>query len=420
MTEHDELGTQLTRTLTEQADAMSGSMLHLAEVRGRARSIRRRRAAAAVAGVAAAVALIVPTVSLATHTSGKPEPAPATHIPSPTRTVTEDTGHQPAPGVLDVSGLPTGSTPHLEYVTDGTVLHQLDGSTVDIPTRYPVSGFAELTDGTHLWLTADNGTPYVEVQDGDGRLHDPVRSGGWSVSVNNAHTVGAWVRPDGQVMAWNSGATEPLEYQDPVQATDDMRMGPVLGDRCGSQGSCEVYVNVSDPRGDPSWQPWVVDVNGTEPYLDGSYLILSDASEAGLGVGVRKLSDFGSCSVLLGGGEFQGFSTCKHTLESFSPDGQLILGTPAYADGFGSGDLAMYDLAGHVLFDRRSTEETQASYQVAQWEDASHVLASAYQHGRWSIVRFASDGSMEYAVAPVAAGEENPYVLETGGPVSAG
>ena len=56
------------------------------------------------------MALIVPTVALASHTGGKPEPAPATHTPSPTQTATDD-GHQPAPGVLDVSDLPTGDAP---------------------------------------------------------------------------------------------------------------------------------------------------------------------------------------------------------------------------------------------------------------------------------------------------------------------
>ena len=42
-----------------------------------------------------------------------------------------------------------------------------------------------LTDGTHLWLTADDGTPYVEVQDVEGNFQAPIRSG-WDLSVNNA------------------------------------------------------------------------------------------------------------------------------------------------------------------------------------------------------------------------------------------
>ena len=79
----------------------------------------------------------------------------------------------------------------------------------------------------------------------------------------------------------------------------------------------------------------------------------------------------------------------------------------------------MYDLKGDLLFQRQSTAKSQASYQTAEWEDAIHVLAPAYQDGTWSIVRFASDGSMENAVAPIPGGEQNPFVLSIGGPVLA-
>jgi hypothetical protein len=422
--EHDELGTQLTRTLTEHADEMAGSSFGLTEVQGRARSIRRRRTATAVAGVAAAVAVIIPTVSLAAHTGDtKNEPAPVvSQTPSPTETATDD-DHQPALGVMDVSDLPTGDAPSMEYVTHGNVLHQFDGSTVGIATQYPVSSFVSLADGSHLWLTVHNGTPYVEVQEGNGTLHDPVRSG-WDLGVNSAHTVGAWVRPDGQVMVWNVGATEPLEYLDPITAgSDDMRMGPVLGDHCGGpDDSCEVYVNVSDQQAEDGWQPWGVTVNGTEPLLDGDYRILADASEGGLDIGYRSITETGSCSILLGGGEFQGFETCKHTLVSFSPgDSGLILADPAYHDGIGNGVIAMYDVDGNLLFERRNGAKAQSFYPSAQWEDATHVLAPVFQDGMWSIVRFASNGSMEYAVAPVPGQDvENPYVLSTGGPVLGG
>jgi|tagenome__1003787_1003787.scaffolds.fasta_scaffold20959406_4 hypothetical protein len=413
MTDHDELGTRLTRTLTEHADVMAGSSFGLAEVQGRARSIRRRRTATAVAGVAAAVAVIVPTVALADHTGGTADPGPATHSASPTPTATDD-GHEPAPGVLDVSHLPTGGAPRMEYVTDGNVLHQLDGSTVALTTRYPVSSFVTLGDGAHLWLTTHKGTPYVEVQDGAGTLHDPVPSG-WDLAVNRSHSIGAWVSPAGQIMVWNLGATQTLEYGDPIPGGNDLRMGPVLGHRCASDEPCEVYVNQSVESG---WQPWEISGDGTERLLDGDFRVLADTTESGLSIGYGRITDFGTCSKLLGGGEFQGFSTCQHTLASFSPDGRLIFADPAYHDGIGNGVMAMYDLDGNLLFERHSTERSQAFYSQAQWEDPAHVLAPVYQDGKWAIVRIASDGSMEYAV-PAAPGQdmENPYVLQTGGPV---
>ena len=364
---------------------------------GKARSIRRRRTATAVAGVAAAVALIVPTVALASHTGDtKNDPAPP--ATSPTQTAT-DTAHQPAPGVLDVSDLPTGEAPHIEYL-DGNVLHQSDGSTVEVHTKYPISSFTVLSDGTHLWQTADDGTPYVEVQDAQGNLQAPVASG-WGIGVNNANTVGAWVRPDGQVMVWNAGATQPLAYGDPIQATDDMRMGPVLGDHCGDPHRTRARSTSTSPTRTPippGSRGWSTST-GPSAISTAPTSILADASEGGLSIGYRSLSDSGSCSVLLGGGEFQGFRTCDHTLVSFSPDSELILADPAYHDGIGNGVIGMYDLHGKLLWDRHSTAKAQSFYPSAEWEDATHALAAVYQDGQWSIVRFASDGSMAYAHA---------------------
>jgi hypothetical protein len=391
---------------------------------------RRRRIIIAAVSAAAVVAITLPIAFRGGDVFGggdQSSPQPATgstagsSAPSSAPTATDSPGTQPAAGVLDVSDLPTGDAPHLEYVTGGRVLHEVDGSTVDIATRYRVNSFVALADGSHLWLTATpDGTPYVEAQDAAGYMLEPVRSS-WSLSVNSAHTVGAWVRPDGQVMAWNAGAAHALEYGDPVPASSEPRMGPLLGDRCGPGGTCEIYLNLSDRQAESGWQPWEVSVNGTAKLLDGDFRILADSTESGLSIGYRSISDTGSCSVLLGGGEFQGFSTCKHTLESFSPDGRLILGVPAYRDGIGDGVIAMYDLEGKLLFERRNTLKTESFYSSAQWEDATHVLAPVFQHQTWSLVRFASDGSMEYAVAPVAGQDlENPYVIATGGPVLGG
>jgi hypothetical protein len=403
MSQHDDLTSTLTRELTERAETMDGSLLHLADVRGKARSIRRRRTATAVAGVAAAVAVIVPTVSLATHTSGKPEPAPAT---SPTQTPTED-GHQPAPGVLDVSDLSTGEAPAVDFV-EGDVLHRADGSSVEIGTQYAVSSFAVLKDGSYVWQTADDqGDAYVEVQDAAGDYRAPVPST-HGLSVSRSHDAAAWVRPNGQVMVMVGGGAAPRTLGEPVPAENGARISSFGQDDCVPD-YCSVYVNVSG--GNDPGQPWEVADYATRPFTDGDMRTVADLA-GGVFIGYTKITEFGSCSILWGGGEFEGFDTCKHTLASFSPDAELILADPAYHDGIGNGEIGMYDLDGNVLFNRHSTAKTQSFYPSAEWEDATHVLAPVYQGGQWSVVRFASDGSMEYAVAPMPGEDvENPYVL---------
>jgi hypothetical protein len=401
MSNRDDLTTTLARELHQQVAAMD-TTLGLGDVQLRARSIRRRRTATAVAGTALAVALVVPAVSMLDHGGGhRVSPAPAPSTTAPTQPPSAD-GQQPRAGVLDVSDLPTGAPPRMYYVQDGTLEFPDGEGNGRLGTHFTPNGFVSLDDGARVWQTVDDGTPYVELQDADGGFHDPVRSN-WGLTVNPSHSVVAWLDPSGQVIIWEGRATDPRPLGDPVPGTDP-RLGPISG-----QGV--VYVNAVDTH-----RVWEVSDAGTHQLTDGGYLVLNDLSESGLSIGLTQLTDFGSCSRLQGGGEFQGFKTCQNQLTAFSPDGQLILAGPPYSDGLGSGEIAMIDVEGHPLFERHSTTQAQAVYTSAVWEDETHVLATTYQDGKWSVVRIASDGSMEYAVAPVAGHDvDNPFVLPTGG-----
>jgi len=371
---------------------------------------RRRGLVVALVSSAVVLAVTVPLVLRGGDVFGGDDAAvaPATTTPTPTA----HDGQQPARGVLDVSHLSTGAAPAVEYVTGG-VLHEPDGGTVDVGTRYPVNGFVVLADGSRVWQTARGGTPYVEIEGADGAFRALARSL-FGLAVNPQHSVASWVTPSGQVMVWSAGATAPAPLGDPITAGRDLRIAAVSGDDCSL--ACSVVVNVRDARGVAGSEPWEASPNGTQRLDDGGYLIVNDVSQAGLTVGYTRITDFGTCSKLLGGGEFQGFSTCRHTLDSFSPDGQLLLADPAYHDGIGNGVIAMYDLEGTRLFVRHNTEDAQSFYPRAEWETTTQVLAPVFQDGRWSIVRFAPDGAMEYAVAPVRGQDvENPFVLPTGG-----
>jgi hypothetical protein len=419
----DDLTTDLGRELRDRSDAMYGTSLALADVQQKARSIRRRRAATGVGGAVVAIALIVPTAALANHHGHSTEPLPATQSVTPTPSRTTSEGHQPAPGVLDVSDLPTGAAPRMDYV-EGRTYHTTEGDTFDVRTRYVPGQLVVLADGSRVWRTTDEGGfSYVEIQDVDGTFHDPVRIES-DLSVNAAHSIVAWLTPSGQVTIWEGWASEPRPLGDPVPGSD-VRMGLITGDAPAVPGqagpdcaatSCTVIVNVHDG----SSQPWEVSESGSQPLRDGGYLDVRDISQAGLSIGLTKATASSTCSKLLGGGEFQGFSTCKNQLATFSPDGRLIQAWPGYFDGIGPGGIAMYDLDGTRLFERRATEKAQSYYLGEMWEDDTHVLAPTYQDGKWAIVRIASDGSMEYAVEPVkGAFDGRPYILPTGGKLPA-
>jgi hypothetical protein len=418
----DDLTAELGRTLSEHADVMHGSPLHLADVQGRARSIRRRRTATAVVGVAAAVALIVPTAALAGHQGHRDVPLPpATQSVTPTTPTSSPsaTGSQPPLGVLDVSDLPTGAPPAVDYVADGR-MHVAGGGAYQVGTGQTPDQFVELADGSIVWRTTDgNGFSYVQLRDPDGNYHDPVHTTS-DLRVNPAHSIVAWLASSGQVTIFEGWASQPRPLGVPVPG-QDLRLGPVdapgetapgqTGPDC-AQASCSVVVNVRDTQR----QPWEVSESGSQPLRDGGYLEVNDVSADGLSVGFTKVTDTMTCSRLLGGGEFQGFDTCGVQLLEFSPDGQRIMALPSYSDGAGPSGIYMYDLEGR-LFGRMSTLDTQATIGTTVWEDDTHLLASVYEGGDWALVRFGSDGSMEYAVPPAPGADvtDNPFVLPTGG-----
>lgn len=62
-----------------------------------------------------------------------------------------------------------------------------------------------------------------------------------------------------------------------------------------------------------------------------------------------------------------------------SPDMRRVLGTPAYADGFGPTGLDVLDLrTGAVEHSWRSTRRTVTTYFDEVWEDPTHLLVVTY------------------------------------------
>jgi hypothetical protein len=109
--------------------------------------------------------------------------------------------------------------------------------------------------------------------------------------------------------------------------------------------------------------------------------------------------------------------TCDNQLSDISPDNGHVLGTPAYADGFGPTTLDVLatgdgSVARTFTYARNGHS---ATYFDEVWEDPEHVLVVTYQDGEWAVVRLGLDGSMEYAVAPRAGSMDtrSPFGLQT-------
>ena len=79
---------------------------------------------------------------------------------------------------------------------------------------------------------------------------------------------------------------------------------------------------------------------------------------------------------------------------------------PAYRDGVGDGELAIYTAEGRPLWHLTSYQANPWFINDVVWEDDAHLLATVFQDGTWHLVRFGVDGSAELA-SPAIGGSDD-------------
>jgi WD40 repeat protein len=397
----NDLDNELSRTMRRHAENLSAAPLAFDDVRGKATSIRRRRQLAAGVGALAAVAVIVPTAMFAANTIKADNGLPAASQAPPT----VSDSNSPAPtegptmgadsGALDVADLPTGAEPRWTLVTEGFAQASTEDATIRATSRGVVVETAGETFG-----------PF------------PSSTGLARNAVANAV---AWGTDDGNVMVWADGSSEPYTISTDFGETG-VRVVAVTGTNCqeGTASDCSYYVTRYDMEANQQ-ESVRMSGDGSVTAVDPDRAIIGvhDVSDSGLVLGLTSVDDTepGSCSAVLdpaSSGSTPLWETCKHTLDAFSPNGDYVLASDPYHSGSGSGVIAIYDAhTGKLLADRIKKADDMASYNSAVWEDETHVLFSAYQDGKWSIVRMNVDGAMEYALAPAKGGEDVPWHFET-------
>ncbi len=407
MNQNDDLTDLLTRELHDRASEMDRSTLGLGGVQGRARSIRRRRTATAMVGAVAAVAVIVPTAAVATHGGGEPEPGPASQSPSPTVHAVPLTD-------LDVTGLPTGAAPHVPWVTLDGAVHLPDGSTMHALLDAPPAGVAQLDDGRLLVTAAGRagiGSVTVVRVDGSSSTY-----GASSAPILSSHgRSAAWTAPHGDVEVLQVGRDAPVTigrvHGSQAHVVGNNATCDLGTPRDQAVQGCTVWVTTDD-RQTGARASYAVFYTGVVKPVDTTHLTwLTAAAYAGPTTAVTRTTDTGSCSALFSSVDTSSppqWTTCRNALGTPSPDGKHVQAGPAYGDGLGPREIAVYTAGGSRVLDLRSTEQTQAFYQAAVWEDSEHLLLTVFQQGRWSIVRLGTDGTAELAVAPVAGSSDRP------------
>lgn len=330
------------------------------------------------AAVAAAAAIAV--------SAGLAPSAPA-HSPDPDA--------RPAPStVLDVRGLEQGDPPAVawsERRSGRTVIHGVGGTRTPVPNR--LDQFAPMGSG-HVIQTIGAGGATTRWIGADGTPGRREWRTGYGLAVSARGGAVAFAGKAGRVWSIDEDGDRVLSFA-PVPITGRGRAVALFGEDCKESATstgCAVYVN-GPTRGFYTSSHGIVD---RVPRLR----LTSTGRGRWLG-GITSLSDTGSCSAMLRSSAVR-WRTCDNQLSDISPDDRHVLGTPAYADGFGPGTLDVLATAdGAVVRSFTSARNGRsATYFDEVWEDAGHVLVVTYQADRWAVVRLGVDGSMEYAVAP--------------------
>jgi hypothetical protein len=336
--------------------------------------------------------------------------ATAASTAAATDTASAPAGRSVPRTVLDVRDLEQGAPPAIawsERRSGTTVIHGLDGSTTPVPNAIteltPMgSGYVIQTAGnrpTTRWVAAD-GTP--------GRREWRT---GYGLAVSAKGGAVAFSGRGGKVWSIDDEGDRVLRFN-PVPITGKGRAAALVGESCkeGDEGNgCSIYVNGNDG----SWFTSSHGIVDTTPRLR----TVTTGRDRWLG-GITSTSDVGSCSAMLRSWKVR-WRTCDNQLGGISTDNRRVIGTPAYADGFGPTALDILSTRTGAVEARFTANRRSATYFDEVWEDDSHVLVVTFQRGRggsgeWAVVRLGLDGSMEYAVAPRAGTDAQfPFQLQT-------
>jgi hypothetical protein len=381
---HTPLEDQVHDALHRTADPLDRAPFTLGDVRTRARRIQRRRAAAAGAAVAAMVAVAVPIGLDMAGPTQRSEVPPATQPPSPAVTGTVRIDPRSAEEVDSTS------VPLIDVDAPGLITP--DG-VIALPKAYDT--ITPYLDGW-VGVAMDEGWGTLEFLDSDENVEDSA-----------GPTGGLVVSPDGEQIAWSeytgsqwqvvvadpSGTMERVYTQFPP-SSEDQRVQPV-----GFVSDREVVVRRYDGNGTATTYL----AGGDTPVeVPGLIAALSASPVTGMVAGMTRSEGGSSCSAVVDGSARTGaamWDTCDHLLDSFSPDGQSVIGFAPDSDGYGSPTVSVLDAStGEVLVDFDvvgSRRQIVAFHDRVAWEGDDTLVLTMLSGDERYVVRLGLDGSVQ-------------------------
>jgi hypothetical protein len=400
MTKYDE---QLARELRSRADDIDGHPISLDAVKSSANRMKWQRRVGTGA-VAAAVAVAIPAgaIVISQNTGGGSDLAtrpttnssgPATDSPTTAATSGPTTGTTPSPTpevkkvVLTADTERHGGEPHIVTVFDNDII-DIDGTAIPIGEMWTdVLRNGETADSAWMGIAWDNdGNTVLKYASADGSsITDgfPVATG-LAVSPPNEQGYGsnvAYYSLDDDTLHLNSSTGNVMETWKFADGTHARPVGILEGGVVYNVEGRQPVAMLATAGG------------GTQPILglrSARGVSMSDNLVAGL----ISVDDFGSCSAVVNASTSeQLWQTCDYTLGAFSPDGEYVIGQPAYLDGIGDGLVAILNAKTGEPVVEYDTQTRQGSflYGGTVWDADGTLLAMLYDDG-WALMRLDVDG----------------------------
>ncbi|WP_447643984.1 hypothetical protein [Nocardioides zeae] len=289
---------------------------------------------------------------------------------------------------------PEGAAPAIVW-SEGSTVHLEDGSSFTLPedgydTVLDVAAVGDRIAVTRYDDSVVRGAVRLSLLDRDGT------QAGWTnlgpeatgdLETNDAGTVLAVVQRGRLALVEDGGGTW-SRHALPVDR--GLQLGAVTGDDC--QVGCRVYLDgvVGAYRLDSA--------DGATTRLRAP-LQVADAlatPQGDLVLGLHSADEetaTARAGVTDDGGAL--WSQGDHGVRSWSPDGALVLGADAWADGAGSGTLAFLDSAtGSAVRELATTDDWWVG--DTAWEDAEHAIVELYDGDETSVLlRVGTDGTVE-------------------------
>lgn len=340
----------------------------------------------------AAAPLAVATPVLASHPREAPRAAAVVHRAEPI--------------LISTVGLERGADPAAPYLqgqgSSGDAVWRLrrpDGTALRVPSGW--TDFAPLGRGAIGTYGSEAGVVRERVA-ADGSVTSS-RAGGryYGLVSTPDHSILGYLDNQRRFVALEDGGRRTLRFGS-VSGVDEP--GAIRGSGTCQEDAgdgCTVFLNKYPHR--RARFTTSHGITDTVPLLKR----VTDVDARGRLIGVTA-SDTG-CSGLLVRAARVRWSTCEHELLAFAPGGRRVL---AADEEYDIDDVAVYTVGGELqvswTFPSRFRPGHERRLVDAAWEDATHVLVTAFDRGHWTVLRLGLDGSVERASARLAGSPDEP------------